>query len=162
MCISCLYLLKGYSEIDRTIRGKEQYFFPGETDAEGTEELSIWFPQKTSPIVLLLHKVGGTMQQGISLYHLFLICFVDIPAYCNTYYTWVLITVCFVHVQILLPSRELKSKLRQEVEDPYQVCVCVYACLWVWVYTYECVCLRGWVGVRGETIWIIIILHITF
>ena len=27
--------------------------------------------------------------------------------------------------QILLPSRELKGKLRQEAEDPYKVCACV-------------------------------------
>ena len=75
-----------------------------------------------------------------------------------------LITVRFVYVQILLPSCELKLKLRQEAEDPYQVCVCVYACLWVCVHTYECVCvcLRGWVGARGEIIWIITILHIAF
>ena len=37
----------------------------------------------------------------------------------------------FILVQILLPSRELKGKLRQEAEDAYRVCVCVcvHACI---------------------------------
>ena len=37
----------------------------------------------------------------------------------------------FIWFQILLPSRELKGKLRQEAEDPYRVCVrpCVCVCV---------------------------------
>ena len=57
-------------------------------------------------------------------------------------------TYCILNVllQILLPSRELKGKLKQEVEDPYQVCVsmfvvCAYVCicmLCVYMYVYVC------------------------
>ena len=47
-----------------------------------------------------------------------------------------------VCVQILLPSCELKSKLRQEVEDPYHVCVyvCTHACVCMRVHA--CICAR--------------------
>ena len=45
---------------------------------------------------------------------------------------------CVLNVlfQILLPSRELKGKLKQEVEDPYQVCVSVFV-----VCAYVCTCM---------------------
>ena len=49
--------------------------------------------------------------------------------------------MCIILFQILLPSRELKGKLRQEVEDPYRLCVCVqavcvavHACMFICAY----------------------------
>ena len=44
---------------------------------------------------------------------------------------YVFYAYAFILFQILLPSRELKGKLRQEAEDPYRVCVCASVCMCV-------------------------------
>ena len=71
----------------------------------------------------------------------FLLALLTFLPYCNIIHVYFHI-VCFLHVQILLPSHELQSKLRREVEFPYQVCVCVY------IYMDACVCVCACVHVH--------------
>ena len=63
--------------------------------------------------------------------------------FCHRFVLYSTYCVLNVLLQILLPSHELKGKLKQEVEDPYQVRVCCL-CICVYMYVvcvYVCICM---------------------